>query len=306
VDVDGGLARDLDHLPARLLSAPRIGRRAALGLIGAAALAACSRGQKTQGALRVVSLSPSTTEAAFAIGAGALLVGRSRYCDYPPEAAPLPAVGGFADPSVEAIVALSPSLVIGARGPAGPALEQALRAHSIETFFPETESMAQIASMLRELGARLDKKQGAEAAVAAIEDARAKVKAATLGKPKARAVLLFDVAPLVVAGPGGFPDELIREAGGENVIHEGGAYPTLDIERLLTLDPDVVLDGASDEHAGASRVAALRDAPGWSKLRAMREGKVRALSISTALRPGPRIGQGLIALARALHGDIAL
>src|SRR5262245_40694716 len=103
---------------------------------------------------RVVSLSPSTTEAIFAMGAGSKLVGRSRFCDYPPEALALPAVGGYADPSIEAIVALSPTLVVGARGPAGPGLEQALRARSIETFFPETESIKQIEQMLSELGRR--------------------------------------------------------------------------------------------------------------------------------------------------------
>src|SRR5262245_30159616 len=120
-------------------------RRAALVVLAAALLGSCGRSSSDQriGAeprpLRVVSLAPSTTEALFAIGAGADVVGRSRYCDYPPEAASLPAVGGYADPSIEAIVALRPTLVVGARGPAGPALEEALQARAIDTFFPETE-----------------------------------------------------------------------------------------------------------------------------------------------------------------------
>jgi iron complex transport system substrate-binding protein len=82
----------------------------------------------------------------------------------------------------------------------------------------------------------------------------------------------------------------------------------VDIENLLVLDPDVVLDGAAEPHAdpSASRVLALRDAPGWRDLRAQKQGKVRPLSASAVLRPGPRIGEGLIALARALHGDAAV
>jgi iron complex transport system substrate-binding protein len=282
----------------------RIGRRAALFAI-AAALAACSRRGPAGGA-RVVSISPSATEAAFAIGAGDLVAGRSRDCDYPPEALRLPVVGGFADPNLEAILALAPSLVIGARGPAGPAIEQALHAHGVATFFPETESIAQIEDMLRELGKRLDREAGAAAAVGAIEGARKQVAAAVAGKPKVRAAFLFDVSPIYAAGPGSFPDELLREAGGVNVVDRGGAYPTLDLEGLLALDPDVILDGASDGHGGASRLAALKDARGWKDLRAMREGRVKLLSASAALRPGPRIGQGLIALAKALHGDAIL
>ncbi len=278
------------------------GRRAFLLALIAAVAAACARATPAGAAPRVVSLSPSTTEAVFAVGAGDVLVGRSRYCDYPPEAARLPVVGGFADPSLEAIVALRPTLVIGARGPAGPALAEALAAHGVETLFPETESIAQIEGMIVEVGRRLGHEAGARASVAEIERARREVAAQAAGRARVRAAFVFDVAPLVVAGPGSFADELVREAGGENVVKAGGAYPTLDLERLLALDPDVLLDGASDEH-GPSRVAALRDAPGWKELRAMREGRVRPLAASVVLRPGPRIGQGLAAVARALHGE---
>lgn len=256
----------------------------------------------------MVSISPSTTEAAFAIGAGALVAGRSKYCDYPPEAARLPVVGGFADPNLEAILALAPTLVIGARGPAGPAIEQALNAHGIATFFPETESIAQIELTLTELGARLHHEAGATAAVGAIEADRKRVAAAIAGRPPVRAVFLFDVSPIYAAGPGSFPGELLREAGAINLVDKGGAYPTLDLERLLALDPDVILDGAADGHggAGASRIAALRSAAGWKDLRAVREDRVRSVNASTVLRPGPRIGQGLVAMARALHGDAIL
>jgi iron complex transport system substrate-binding protein len=283
------------------------GRRSALAIFAALALTACSK-RGAVGASRVVSISPSTTEAAFAIGAGALVVGRSKYCDYPPEAARLPVVGGFSDPNLEAILALAPTLVIGARGPAGPAIEQALNAHGIATFFPETESLAQIEAMLTELGKRLDHAAGAAAAVSAIEADRRRVAAAVSGRARVRAVFLFDVSPIFAAGPGSFPDELLREAGAENLVDKGGAYPTVDLERLLALSPEVILDGASDgsEGGGASRIAALRSAPGWKELRAVREGRVRQVNASTVLRPGPRIGQGLVALARALHGDAIL
>ncbi len=281
-------------------------RRAALGFLLAIVATACARAERRSGPPRVVSLSPSTTEAVFAIGAGSLLVGRSSYCDHPPEAIALPVVGGFADPSVEKIVALRPSLVVGARGPAGPALAQALEKHGIPTYFPETESIAQIEAMIADLGKRLGRDAGP--VIAVIEAAKKRVMDAIAGKPRVRAVFLFDAGPVVAAGPGSFPDELIREAGGVNLVTAGGQYPMLDIERILALDPEVILDGAAEmgAPAGTSRLSALRDAPGWKRLRAMREGRVRPVSASTALRPGPRIGEGLIAVARALHGEGAV
>ncbi|WP_437675195.1 ABC transporter substrate-binding protein [Sorangium sp. So ce131] len=283
-----------------------LGRRGALAALAALALSACGRrAPAAAGGARVVSLSPSTTEAVCAVGAAAALVGRSRHCDHPPEVLRLPSVGGYADPSVEAIVALSPTLVTGARGPAGPALEETLRAHGIETFFPETESLAQIEEMLAELGRRLGAAPGAEQAIARIRARRRAVERAVQGKPRVRVALLFDTAPIFVAGPGSFADELLRLAGGENAIARGGAYPSISVEHLLALDPDVLLDGTAAEGAaqGASRLAALREAPGWRSLRAVQEGRLRPLRTDVVLRPGPRIGEGLVAVARALHGD---
>ena len=274
----------------------------------AATLAACGskRGgsSEEQGAkpLRVVSLSPSTTEAVFAIGAGSLLVGRSRFCDFPAEAKALPAVGGFSDPNLEAVLALRPTLVVGARGPAGPGLAETLEARGIATFFPETESFDQIDAMIAELGKKLDHAADATGVRGAITGKRDAVLRATKAIAPPRAVMLFDVAPIVVAGPGGFPDEMMRLAGAKNLITEGGAYPTIGLERLIALDPEVILDGATAGVEGPSPLAAKREAPGWSRLQAFAKGRAVAVG-STALRPGPRIGEGLVELARSIHGS---
>lgn len=251
---------------------------------------------------RVVSLSPSTTEGVYAIGAGALLVGRSRFCDHPRDVDTLPSVGGFSDPSMEAILALSPTLVVGAWGPAGPALEQTLQSHGLATYFPETESFAQIGEMLTGLGSRLGR--GPEAMVAAnrVELSKKLVERATKDLPSPRAVMLFDTGPIVAAGPGGFADEMLRLARAENVITEGGQYPTIGLERLVALDPEVILDGATAGTGTPSAILAKRDLPGWKALRALASGRVATLS-SIVLRPGPRIGDGLKELARAVHGE---
>lgn len=279
-------------------------RRRALAVLAWSALAACSRrpGGASSGA-RVISISPSTTEAMFAIGAGASLVGRSRYCDTPPDALKLPVVGGFSDPDLEAILALRPTLVVGAQGPAGAQFEDKLEQRRIATFFPRTESIAEIEAMITKLGELLDRRDGARAVVADIEAKKRGVEAAVRSRGKKRVALLFDVAPIVAAGPGGFPDEMITLAGGDNVVKAGGPYPTIDLERLVALDPEVLLDGASvDAESNTSRVLALADKPGWRDLSAVKSGRVVPLALDVVLRPGPRIGDGLVAVARAIFG----
>jgi iron complex transport system substrate-binding protein len=250
---------------------------------------------------RIVSLSPSTTEALYALGAGTVLVGRSRYCDSPPEVTRLPVVGGYTDPNFEAIFALSPTLVVGARGPAGPRLEERLRERNIRTFFPETESVTAIDEMLVGLGREVGRNDEARALVARNHARIEAVRRAVEGQPRPRVLMLFDVEPIVAAGPKSFPDELISLAGAKNAVVEGAPYPVLSIEHVLVMDPDIVVDTtvamSPDKKSGRLR----KDSPGWQKLRAVREGKIIGLADESVLRPGPRIADAVASLARLLH-----
>jgi iron complex transport system substrate-binding protein len=278
----------------------------ALALASLFALVACARTKPGSPPLaaRIVSLSPSTTEALFAIGAGASVVGRSRFCDYPPAALALPQVGGYVDPSLEAILALRPDLVVGARGPSGPRLAATLGAHGVATFFPETESLAQIDEMLRGLGARTGHVADAGRVALALDGQEAAIARAVAPLPRVRALLVFGVDPIVVAGPHGFPDEMLARAGGANVVTEGSPYPSLGVERVIVLDPDVILDASVTGGAGTSRITA--DSPGWREVDAVKRGRVVPLVGEAVLRPGPRIADGLAEIARALHPTAAL
>jgi iron complex transport system substrate-binding protein len=117
-------------------------------------------------------------------------------------------------------------------------------------------------------------------------------------------LLVFGLAPVVVAGPKSFADEMLRHAGAENAITEGAAYPTLGMERVLSLDPDVVLNAAVAESHGGERITPT--SPGWGEMRAVKAGRVRALADEAVLRPGPRVGDGLATLARAIHADASV
>ncbi len=253
---------------------------------------------------RVVSLSPSTTEAVAAVGALPALVGRSRYCDYPPEVSKLPIVGGFVDPDLEAILALHPDLVVGARGPGGSSIADWLEARGVAVYFPHTASIDEIATMILGIGDRVGHPKDAAQVVAKMRARLAAVAAAVKQEPPARTLLVFGVQPVVVAGPVGFGDEIIRRAGGVNVVHTGGSYPMLDLEAIVGLDPQVVLDAAAGEEHGHQRITS--DAPGWRDVRAVKDGRVVSLTDEAVLRPGPRVAEGVATVARALHPDAGL
>jgi iron complex transport system substrate-binding protein len=271
-------------------------------------LAMCSRGQPAPAASadarRVVSVTPATTEAMFALGAGDRVVGRSRFCDWPPQAAKLPTVGGFVDVDLEAILQLRPDLVVGSSGPSSARLADKLDARGVATWFPLLDSFASIDSMLLGLGNRTGHGAEARRLVDQAAARAAAIERAVSTDPPPRVLMLLDVAPPVAVGPRSFADEMIRRARGINVLTDGGPWQNLGIERIIDLDPDVVVDASAEPGAASSGITP--QAPGWRDVRAVRQGRIATMTDPRVLRPGPRVAEGLALLARVLHPAASL
>jgi len=244
---------------------------------------------------RVVTLAPSLTDAVIALGALDVLVGVSRF-DERPEVRTLPRVGGFVDPSVEAVAALKPDLVLVQPGPGNRAPVEALAGLGISILALRLSSVADVLAALRAISAALGRTPRGEALAQQLEATRAQVRARARGLPPVRVLFAYGLEPLVVAGPGSFADELLSDAGGTNVAADAGrAYPVWSVERALGSRPDVVLD-ASEGVAGRE---ALQSLPG------LREARWVRLPSTALLHPGPALGQGLEELFLALHPTLA-
>ena len=75
---------------------------------------------------------------------------------------------------------------------------------------------------------------------------------------------------------------MLLRAGAENVIDAGPHYPTIGMEKVIALQPEVVIDAALAEGHGVERITTER--PGWSELKAVREGNVFAVQDNAVLR----------------------
>jgi iron complex transport system substrate-binding protein len=227
-------------------------------------------------------------------------VGRSRYCNYPNAVLALPQVGGYVDPNIEATLALAPTLVTGARGPLGRGFVDRLESLSIATYFPETESVAGIAAMLLGLGDRSGHRHDAEEVVK-IVNGRLQATAERLrGRSAPRVLLLYGTNPIVAAGRDSFADAMLGLARATNVVTQGAGYPTMGLEQVVVLDPDIIVNSTFGE--GMDNASKLGDRAGWNKVRAVRESRVYELRDDAVLRPGPRVPDGVDALARLIHG----
>jgi iron complex transport system substrate-binding protein len=276
-------------------------RELLLAIVGAAAGTACQRhgaaANRESEVHRVVSLGPSTTESLFAIGAGDRVVGRSRYCDWPPEATRLPVVGGL-EVDLEAGLQLRPDWVVGPDGGASQRFGERLRGYGIATFFPTIESLASIDGLLVSLGDRTGCGTNARGLVAELDARELEIARSVATDAKPRVLMVVGTAPVVAAGPKTFADDLLRYAGAINVVTAGPRWPVLSVEQIMLFDPDLVLDASWGE-GGAAAISPR--AQGWGALRAVRMGRVFPLQDPRALRPGPRIAEGLAVVARAVH-----
>jgi iron complex transport system substrate-binding protein len=242
---------------------------------------------------RVVTLTPSLTDVVLALGAGDRLVGVSRF-DERPEVAKLPRVGGYVDPSVEAVMALRPDLVLAEPGPGNRQAVERMAELGTPVLLLPLGTVADVLAAERAAGKSLGRVREGEALARELEATRARIRDRARGRPPVRVLLVYGFDPLVVAGPGGFADELLSDAGALNVAADAASpYPVYSVERALKSRPQLILD-ASMGPSGRDR---LRSLPGLS------EARWASVPGQALLHPGPALGQGLEQLFALVHPE---
>jgi len=257
-------------------------------------------------AQKVVSMAPSNTEVLFAVGAGSQVVGRDEFSDYPEEAKSLPSIGGsMGQYSYEQVAALKPDLVL-AGGINTPEQVKALEDLGISVFYLGNPST------LEELYANLNlvaKLTGRESETGALVDSlKARVKAVDdkLAGVADKPVVFYEIDASdpnkpYTTGPGTFIDLLIARAGGQNLPGLTDAYPQVSLEQIVLANPAIILLGDAFYGTTPEAVAAR---PGWSKIAAVTNDRVLPFDDNLVSRPGPRLVDGLEALAQAIHPEL--
>lgn len=249
---------------------------------------------------RLVSMAPNITEALFALGYGDRVVGVTRYCDYPPEVQDLPKIGGMLDPDLEAILVAQPDLVLGDIQGADHRIAGRLDRAGIAYGFLEMSDVDEVRAGLLKLGSWLGDEGAAKEVVGrfdrSLSEVSEQIQGARVGGE--RALLVYDHEPLVAAGPGTFGDDLLSLMGLENALKGSErAYPVLDVEALIGLDPDLILDvGTGRDGEAVQRF--------WGSLRGVRAlegGQIIYLDDPVLGRPGPRLPEALELLGAALE-----
>lgn len=251
---------------------------------------------------RVVTLAPNLTEMVYALGAGSNLVGRTSACDYPPECAAVPVVGGFGAPSLETLAALQPTLVLDT-ALADESLGERMRALGFRRERVCCRSLDDIPVALTQLGGWLHCEARAADLAGTLQREIAVLREQAMSathRPRVWVELWHD--PLTTAGRGTFISELVRLAGGESIGDEvKREYFETDPEWVLSRNPEVVICLYMDSRAQVR--AAVLQRTGWEQVAAVRSGAVYdGFDNNALLRPGPRVLEGIGALRKCIAG----
>lgn len=250
-------------------------------------------------AARVVSLAPSVTEIVYALGAGDRLVGVCGQCDYPAEVQHVTRVGGYVVPSVEAVLAVRPDLVIAVPSPGNRESVRAIERAGVRVLITHDRTLADLWEAMRAIAAALGAPADGEHLVADVRRRLDDVHARVQALPARRVLVIVGHEPLVAVGGGNLQDELLSLAGGTNIAADAGTvWPTITLELVVARAPEVIVDSAmGTEHSGRALFAGLTTVP------AVQHDRVIALRGDTLLRAGPRVPEAAAALAAVIHPE---
>ena len=249
---------------------------------------------------RIVSLAPSLTEIVYAIGAGKQLVGDTSYCDYPAEARTVTKVGDTMHPSIERIIALKPQVVLVSTASQLEGFTRQLDEQRIVVYVTNPQDLEQLFHSLETLGDLLGTGDTARKLASDLRQRTVAVESAVKGTNRVRVFYQVSGEPLYTIGREAYLTDLIRRAGGESVTADvRTAFPRYSDEAALAARPDAIIlpTGGSMGTANSTVAAALKTSP------AVLNNRVYKINDDYLSRPGPRLIDGLEALARALHPE---
>lgn len=218
---------------------------------------------------RIVSLAPGATEMLFAIGAGARVVGTSRYSDQPAAARAVPRVGDVASIDLERILAMRPDVVVVWQG-GNPAVQlEQLTKLKLKLYRQHVTALRDLPQSLRRLGALVGVAQAAERAAQELTDRLTDLQKTYRSRPRVTVFLQIWNRPLYTVGGRHMMSDALRVCGADTIFPElTGEAPAVSIEAVLRRNPDVIV---ADAPPGQAR-SWLEDWRRFGSLAAVRRG----------------------------------
>jgi iron complex transport system substrate-binding protein len=247
---------------------------------------------------RIVSLAPANTEIVYSLGIFDRMVGVTTWDDYPPQVKDVAKIGDFTTPNLEAIAAAKPDLILLTGGVQADVLSK-LEGLGAKVVVIDPQDLDGVYSAIGTVAKLTGTTAKGDEVVAGMKTQLADITAKLAGAAPTRAFIEIGWGPLYTTGSGTLLDDLLVKAGGTNVVTQKG-YVGYSVEQLVKDQPDVYLGTLSS----IVSTDALAKRPGYSAISAIKAGRVFSLTDDLVSRPGPRVVEGVLEIAKALHPDL--
>jgi len=254
----------------------------------------------------VVSLIPSNTEILFALGVGDKVIGATEYDTYPEEAKKIERVSDSVTFDSEKIVALKPDVVLAyytgndetldaLKGleDAGVKVFVIQSAASFEDVYGDIQQIADVMGV-QDKGEQLNKEIKAQ-----IADVQAKVK--TVATPKNVYLEISPKPDIYTTAAGTFQQEILDAANVHNVFGDQTGWVKVSEEDVIAKNPQVILTTVNYTEDPVGEILG-RD--GWNTISAIQDKAVTFIDTDISNRPGPRIGEAVEMVAKAVYPEL--
>jgi iron complex transport system substrate-binding protein len=251
---------------------------------------------------RIVSLAPNLTETIYALGLEERLAGDTDYCDTPPAAKLKPHVGGAQNPSLEAIVALHPDLVLATTSINRIETVDGLAKVGVAVYTTDPQTVRGMLESTARIAGLMGAEARGSALVAKLQARLDAVSARVADVPLVHALFVVWEDPLITIGQNTFIADAMRWAGAESVILSQQKWPRISFEEVVRLQPEYIVFASDHAGFGAEELGALRSREAWKQLRAVELGHIAVIS-EEINRPSPGLVDAIEQLAREVHPE---
>jgi len=248
---------------------------------------------------RIVTLAPNLTETVYALGLGDKLAGDTSDSDVPAAAKRKPHVGDPVDPSLEAILALRPDLVLATTSINREETADGLARLGIPVYTTNPHTVLEMLDSVQRIADAAGAAEQGQELVGQLRQRLDALQARLADRPVEHVLFVLWDNPLISVGQHTFIANALRWAGAESVVRSHQNWPQLSMEEVLRLEPDYIVFAAHDE-GSQQALDDLRARPVWRDLDAVKMGHVTDVS-EEALRPSPGLVNVIEEMAQEFH-----
>ena len=254
---------------------------------------------------KIVSLAPSNTEIIFALGEGDKLTGVTECCNYPPEAKLIDKIGGYSNPDIEKIIALSPDLVLATDIDLKKGALSKLRAKNIAAYTVGTETILDAPRAISFVGKLIGCQDKAARLAEETKERIGKICQKTKAlKQKPKVCYVCSHNPLCVALKSCAINKIIEIAGGVNIMQDIDRSNISDLlEAIIKKNPQVIITSRGHKET-TDLLSYVKNQARFKCTDACANNRIYQLHAELICRPGPRAVQGLETIAQFIHPEI--